>query len=91
MMVSTLPSADSFIAEIEEIIRANGWEGQLIVEALGGNPTDSDSRQTVRIKLSSQHSVAPLEIVNEYTDGVHPLEQVQQECLRALRTGYPGI
>ena len=34
---------------------------------------------------------APLEIVNDYREEFNPLEQVQQECLRALRTGRPGL
>ena len=73
--------------QICELIRANGWEGQLSVVDIEpeGGP------QKVRVKLSENHPVAPGESVNDYIDGIHPLEQVQQECLRALRTGRPGI
>jgi hypothetical protein len=73
-----------FLEQINELILANGWEGQLLVELI-------DSSQIVRIRLNSSHPIAPLEIINDYQEGVHPLEQVQQECLRALRTGSAGL
>jgi hypothetical protein len=76
-----------FLDQISELIRANGWEGQLKLELLAEN----ESAAHVRVRLSQNHPVAPLAIVNEYMEGTHPLEQVQQECLRALRTGSPGI
>lgn len=77
-----------FKEQIEDLIQANGWEGLLTVEPLlEGNP----AAKGVRVKLSSEHSTAPSTIVNDYLEGVHSFEQIQQECLRALRTGRTGI
>jgi hypothetical protein len=78
----------NYFDQIEDLVRANGWEKVLIVErvsAAGQSPI------MVQIRLQSNHLTAPNEIVNVYVENVHPLEQVQQECLRALRTGRPGI
>lgn len=73
-----------FLNQILEIIAANGWDGLFQLEVVAKNPT------VVRIRLGDKHQSAPQELVNDYTEGVHPLEQVQQECLRALRTGRIG-
>jgi hypothetical protein len=75
-----------YLENIKELISANGWEKQLIVEQISENPLVQ-----VRISLTPSHSIAPGAIVNEYSEGVHPFEQIQQECLRALRTGSPGL
>ena len=78
----------NYFDQIEDLIIANGWEKVLIVEwvsAAGQMPI------MVQIRLQSNHLTAPNAIVNVYVENVHPLEQVQQECLRALRTGRPGI
>jgi hypothetical protein len=73
-----------FLNQVKEIIEANGWENLLVIEILDGNP------DTLRIRLGKEHPIAAMEVVNDYTSGVSSLEQVQQECLRALRTGRPG-
>jgi hypothetical protein len=78
----------NYFDQIEDLVKANGWEKVLIVErvsAAGQSPI------MVQIRLQSNHLTAPNAIVNVYVENVHPLEQVQQECLRALRTGRPGI
>jgi len=77
---------DGFLDQINELIRANAWEGQLIVELV-----PSSVPSAVRVSLSAAHPTAPSEVINQYVEGLNPLEQVQQECLRALRTGRPGI
>ena len=77
-------SSDQYFDQITEVIQANGWEKQLTIELL--QPSHG-----VRVRLGKTHPIAPSEIVNDYQEGIHPLEQVQQECLRALRTGSPGI
>jgi hypothetical protein len=79
----------TFREQIEDVISANGWERDLIVETLQA-PGPGIPEQ-VRVRLVRPHPTEPGGLVNDYTDGVHPLEQVQQECLRALRTGRPGI
>ena len=76
-------ASSSYLNLIDELIRSNGWEDQLLVEWV--------ENSIVRIRLSQNHPVAPLDIVNDYLEGTHSLEQVQQECLRAIRTGRPGI
>jgi hypothetical protein len=75
-----------YLEQIQDLIQANGWEGQLVLEVL-----DDVDRKRVRVRLGEQHPTAPLEVINEYDEFLNPLEQVQQECLRALRTGRPGI
>ena len=88
----TSPTGSEFYHQIQELISANGWETQLSLEIIQGvDPSSIGARTTVRVRLPAHHPVSPSEIVNEYTEGVHPLEQIQQECLRALRTGHPGI
>lgn len=77
----------SFLEQIQELLAANGWEKELSLEVL--NP-EAEGR-TIRIRLPTHHPVSPLEVINEYTEGVNPLEQIQQECLRALRTGHSGL
>lgn len=77
-------SRETFIQEISELIEANGWSHDLVVQWV-------EEDQVVRIRLSSQHPISPNELINDYREGLHPLEQVQQECLRALRTGSPGL
>jgi hypothetical protein len=77
-------SQKNFIREISELIEANGWSHELKVDWI-------EEDQVVRVRLTSQHPISPNEIVNDYREGLHPLEQVQQECLRALRTGSPGL
>ena len=79
-----MESTSSFIQDIEEIIEANNWIGQLEIE-----PLPPSSR--VRIRISSSHPFFPSEIVNDYSPEENPLEQLQQDCLRALRTGSSGI
>ncbi len=84
----------SFLDEIYDLLQANGWEGQLVLEVLQSSTLSQDNgsqRQIVRVLLSQDHPFAPSEIVNEYEEGVHPLEQIQQECFRALRTGRSGL
>jgi hypothetical protein len=71
-----------YFEQIQELIQANGWEKLLTAECVP---------PYVVVKLGEGHSTAPLEIVNHYAEGVNPIEQIQQECLRALRTGRPGI
>lgn len=78
----------NYFDQIEDLVKANGWEKVLIVErvsAAGQSPI------MVQIRLQLNHLTAPNAIVNVYVENVHPLEQVQQECLRTLRTGRPGI
>lgn len=65
-----------FAEQVRDLFSANGWEGLLEIEDLGSG--------RIRVKLQDGS------LVNEYTEGVSPLEQVQYECLRALRTGRPG-
>lgn len=76
-----------FLEQIQELFNLNGWENLLIVELV----SQSNDTPVAAVKLAANHGTAPLDLVNEYTFGVHPLEQIQQECLRALRTGRPGI
>jgi hypothetical protein len=79
----------TFREQIEDIISANGWDGEVVVETLqAGQPGVPEQ---VRVKLKTPRPAEPSGVVNDYTDGIHPLEQIQQECLRALRTGRPGI
>jgi len=83
-----------FANQILELIRENGWEGLLNVEDMPTNhavPGQVSSGQWVRVSLGTEHRTAPSELVNEYCESIHSLEQIQQECLRALRTGRPGI
>ncbi len=76
----------SFIEQVKELIQANGWENELQIELI------SDSGQSgVRIRLSENHLTSASQLVNEYWEGISSLEQIQQECLRALRTGRTGI
>jgi hypothetical protein len=79
----------TFREQIEEILSANGWEHDVVVETL--QEPQPGIPELVRVRLVNPHANEPSGIVNDYTDGVHPLEQVQQETLRALRTGRPGI
>jgi hypothetical protein len=79
----------TFREQIEEILEANGWEKDVVVETLQEPQPGIPAR--VRVRLARPHANEPSGIVNDYTDGIHPLEQIQQECLRALRTGRPGI
>lgn len=76
----------SFIDQIRELVRANGWEDQLMIEEWG-----TPSQPVIRVRLSAAHPSAPSELVNDYQEGISSLEQVQQECLRAIRTGRPGL
>ena len=76
-----------YLEQIKELIHSNGWDGQFDIEVI----EESAEAQTIRIRLSERHPTAPCEIVNDYREGMNPLEQVQQECLRALRTGRPGV
>lgn len=76
----------NFVDQIKDLIQANGWEGQVVVEQI--NPS---SPAVVRVTLSDHHPSAPAELINEYLEGVNSLEQIQSECLRSLRTGRPGI
>ncbi len=73
-----------YLDRILDLIESNGWSRELQLEILSDSPT------VVRVRLGSDHRSSPGDLVNDYTDGVHPLEQVQQECLRALRTGRIG-
>ncbi len=79
-------SKPEFLIQIEELLKSNGWSHQFILEVVSTTP----GATRVEIRLSKEHAVAPLDIVNCYEEALHPLEQVQQECLRALRTGRPG-
>lgn len=79
----------TFREQIEEVISANGWESELVLETLEAAGPGVPER--VRVKLLHPHPSEPHGVVNDYTEDVHPLEQIQQECLRALRTGRPGI
>jgi hypothetical protein len=79
----------TFREQIEDVISANGWERDLVIETLQAAGPGVPER--IRIRLARPHASEPDGLVNDYTDGVHPLEQIQQECLRALRTGRPGI
>ena len=79
----------AFYTQILELVEANGWSGDLVIIELDSSV--SDSRVRVQVSLSTHHSVAPSELVNIYDEGIHSVEQVQQECLRALRTGRSGI
>lgn len=78
-----------YYAQILEMIEANGWLGKFTLSL----SEDSEDQTSVRIHvyLSEQHPVAPSELINIYEEGVHSLEQIQQECLRALRTGRSGV
>ncbi len=76
-----------FRDQVLELIQANGWEGLFQIELL----PKGDCPTVLRVRLGQNHLVAPLDIVNDYSPSVHGLEQVQQECLRALRTGRAGI
>lgn len=73
--------------QIEELLSANGWDGKFILEVLPGPP---GSPQVVRVTMKEPHPAEPSGLVNEYNEALNPLEQVQQECLRALRTGRVG-
>lgn len=75
--------------QIIELLEENGWTGLIVVEQISA-PED-ESPEVVEVRLADNHSTAPGDLVNVYTDGIHPLEQVQQECLRSLRTGRPGL
>jgi len=79
----------TFKEQIEEVLSANGWEQDLVVET--PQQPQPGVPELVRIRLARPHPNEPSGVVNDYTEGVHPLEQIQQECLRALRTGRPGI
>ena len=94
----------AFLNQILDLIEANGWTRDLVVTELSSSSSSSSSsshsvdphsplRPSVRIQihLSAHHSLAPSELVNIYEEGIHSLEQVQQECLRALRTGHSGL
>lgn len=77
----------NFLEQIHELFEANGWKNELTTEMI----SSSDSVPRVRVRLVKNHPIAPLGIVNEYQEGINSLEQIQSECLRALRTGRPGI
>ena len=79
-----MSSEFEFLEQIRELISANAWEKDLIVEA-------DPAQKMVRIKLTAAHRVEPNALVGEYYEGIQGLEQVQSECLRALRTGRTGI
>ncbi|HUP56261.1 MAG TPA: hypothetical protein VM598_02335 [Bdellovibrionota bacterium] len=79
----------TFKEQIEEVISANGWDSQLVVERLPA--TAPGAPESVRVRMRIPHVAEPSGMVGDYVEGVHPLEQVQQECLRCLRTGHPGI
>lgn len=72
----------TFREQIEELLDANGWKGKFVIEDL--SPT------SVRLRLKDPHPAEPSGMVGDYTEGTNPLEQVQGECLRALRTGRTG-
>lgn len=72
---------DDFEKQLQELLHFNGWEELILIERI---------ETGFRLKLSPSHRTAPLDIINDYPVG-SPLEQVQQECLRSLRTGRPGI
>lgn len=74
----------TYVQNIQELLEANGWAQQLTLEP-------NETRGIVQIFLPADHPVSPNGLVNEYAPDYSPLEQVQQECLRALRTGHPGI
>lgn len=80
---------NSFYTQILEMIDANGWSGQFKVVECSESTVKSPVR--IQIYLSEHHPVAPSELINLYEEGVNPLEQIQQECLRALRTGRSGV
>jgi hypothetical protein len=78
-----------YYSQILELLESNGWTGLFEVEIL--NKEHNDAEQTVRIRLGLKHLTNPGDIVNDYCESRHPLEQIQQDCLRALRTGRTGI
>ena len=78
----------SYLDQIQNLLQANGWEQLLLTElvsAAGVSPV------MVQIRLHADHLSAPLEVVNIYVENIHSLEQIQQECFRALRTGRSGV
>lgn len=77
----------NFLEQILELFEANGWKHQLTTEMI----SSSDSASKIRVRLLNNHPIAPSGIVNDYQEGINPLEQIQSECLRALRTGRSGI
>lgn len=79
----TVNQKSQFIIQVNEIIEANGWNDDLRVEEV--------SNEQVRITLGPNHPICPGEFVNDYYQGMTPFEQIQSECLRALRTGRTGI
>jgi hypothetical protein len=85
-----MPHSD-YVLQILELIEANGWTAELTLEIIPGERHPATTPEIVRVKLSSNHPISPNGLINEYQEGQHPLEQIQQECLRALRTGHPGL
>jgi hypothetical protein len=77
-----------FVDRILELLAENGWSESFRVEEI---PPHEGASKLVRVRLSDSHPVGPGDIVNDYIENVHSLEQVQYECLRAVRTGRPGI
>jgi hypothetical protein len=81
--------SSNYLNQIIELLEENGWGG--LFEVTSQEEPGLASGESVQIKLGAGHPTAPGDLVNIYTEGVHPLEQIQQECLRSLRTGRPGI
>jgi hypothetical protein len=72
----------TFRAQVEELLDANGWKGKFAIEDL--SPT------SVRLRLTDPLPAEPSGMVGDYTEAMNSLEQIQYECLRALRTGRTG-
>lgn len=84
-----MQAAQELLEQIDELIRANHWQDQLMAEPLPGDP----SRVRVRRRTSANPANAPeaVDVVNIYEAIPGAAELVQTECLRFLRTGRTGI